>query len=145
MNKRVNNKANELAQYHECIQSFHHLERASWQLPSFAIILLSIIGSVAWGVLDSGYPRVILLLIGGILMLSFALAAGRFSLCMSQQVGIIMRIRALEEQLGLQFIYGSYSDLYEGKKGASVYLTCALFIIAVLVFVLAILAIVEVV
>jgi len=137
------NKDYELTQYQECIQSFHHLERASWQLPSLAIILLSIIGSIAWGVLEPGFPRVILLFIGGILMLAFAFAARRFSLCMSPQVGIIGRIRALEKKLRLKFIYGSYPDLYQGKRGASDYLTYALFVIAAAVFVLAILAMIE--
>lgn len=136
-------KNRELTQYQECVQSFHHLERASWQLPSLAIVLLSIIGSVAWGILGPGFPRVILLFIGGVLMLSFAFAAQRFTLCMSTQKGIIGRIQALEEKLELEFIYGSYHDLYENKRGASEYLTYALFVIAAAVFVLAIFAIIE--
>lgn len=137
------NKDYELAQYQECVQSFHHLERTSWQLPSLAIILLSIIGSIAWGVLEPGFPRSILLFIGGILMLAFAFASKRFSRCMSPQVGIISRIVALEEKLDLEFIYGSYPDLFSGKRAASNYLTYGLFIIAAAVFVLAILAMIE--
>lgn len=137
------NKDYELAQYQECVQSFQHLERTSWQLPSFAIVLLSIIGSIAWGVLEPGFPRSILLFIGGILMLAFAFASKRFSHCMSPKVGIISRIVALEKKLGLEFIYGSYPKLFNGKIGASDYLTYALFVIAVAVFALAILAMIE--
>ena len=132
-----------LTQYRECIKSFHHLERTSWQLPSLAIVLLNIMGAVAWGVLGAGLPRVLLLVMGGIMMLAFAMAAQRFTLCMSPQVGIVARIRRLEESMGLDFIYGNYERLYGVKRGASDYMTYALYIFAAGMFIQAIFALVE--
>lgn len=141
------NDTNKLAQYKECVQSFHHLERASWQLPSLAIILLSIICTIAWQVLVPGFPRAILLYCGSAIMIAFAYAAKRFSCCMSVDKGIISRISALEVDLGLGFIYGDKEYLYgkepHYKRGATYYLCVALFVIAAAVFVLAILATIE--
>ena len=154
--KEVSASTNEklLRQYHECMESFHHLERTVWQLPSITVLLISAVVAAAYTAVPEGLPRVLLLFIGAAITGALWLAIARFTYCMKEDVGIIRRIRDLEKTLDLDFIYGYFPALYGDERpkwrfwyrlGASQYLNMAMFLGFMLMLALAIFELVKLV
>jgi len=80
----------EITQYNQCSEDWRHYDRAIWQMPTVSITIASAILAVAYQYVQDLLPRAVILLFGGLILLSLTVALVKHRLFQEQRTEFLL-------------------------------------------------------